>query len=280
MNRISLYIKFHTVLATSLLYQWKFSQTRAWVQVKKIRNIRIKINTTPKPNSKVHHFSTQPNHFSIHVVHHCTSLCTSLHKNVSDQSNKPPMSCILQLMVTDKMMPPKESWRCSNTRKSHGTSSDLHGGWHKHLLESFNVAGSHWHATNRCHFTAVLAVCSSGCQAASHCTGHCLQSYSFPDDAEGLVSTNPRTVWAQLFQLLVEISTLFDKGCHVFPFHILTFAFWLVVVAPCFIPWQCDSERCHFPHDKKKTLRGFGPLANYADRATAASWRSSTNFCG
>jgi hypothetical protein len=32
-------------------------------------------------------------------------------------------------------------------------------------------------------------------------------------------------------------------------------------------------------YDKLK-LRGFGPLANYADRATAASWRSSTNFCG
>jgi hypothetical protein len=31
---------------------------------------------------------------------------------------------------------------------------------------------------------------------------------------------------------------------------------------------------------KKKTLRGFGPLANYADRATATSWRSSTNCCG
>jgi hypothetical protein len=31
---------------------------------------------------------------------------------------------------------------------------------------------------------------------------------------------------------------------------------------------------------KKKTLRGFGPLANYADRSTAASWLSSTNFCG
>jgi hypothetical protein len=30
---------------------------------------------------------------------------------------------------------------------------------------------------------------------------------------------------------------------------------------------------------KKKNLRGFGPLANYADRATAASWRSSANFC-
>jgi hypothetical protein len=30
----------------------------------------------------------------------------------------------------------------------------------------------------------------------------------------------------------------------------------------------------------KKTLRGFGPLANYADRATAACWRSSGNFCG
>jgi hypothetical protein len=31
---------------------------------------------------------------------------------------------------------------------------------------------------------------------------------------------------------------------------------------------------------KKKKLRGFGPIANYADRATAASWRSSANFCG
>jgi hypothetical protein len=31
---------------------------------------------------------------------------------------------------------------------------------------------------------------------------------------------------------------------------------------------------------KKLQLRGFGPLANYADRATAASWRSSANFCG
>jgi hypothetical protein len=30
----------------------------------------------------------------------------------------------------------------------------------------------------------------------------------------------------------------------------------------------------------KKKLRGFGLLANYPDRATAASWRSSTNFCG
>jgi hypothetical protein len=30
---------------------------------------------------------------------------------------------------------------------------------------------------------------------------------------------------------------------------------------------------------EKKTLRDFGPLANYADRATAASWRSSANFC-
>jgi hypothetical protein len=29
-----------------------------------------------------------------------------------------------------------------------------------------------------------------------------------------------------------------------------------------------------------KKLCGFGLLANHADRATAASWRSSTNFCG
>jgi hypothetical protein len=32
--------------------------------------------------------------------------------------------------------------------------------------------------------------------------------------------------------------------------------------------------------ERTQKLRGFGPLANYADRATAASWRSSTNFCG
>jgi hypothetical protein len=32
-------------------------------------------------------------------------------------------------------------------------------------------------------------------------------------------------------------------------------------------------------HTDKK-LRDFGPLANYADRATAACWRSSANFCG
>jgi hypothetical protein len=28
----------------------------------------------------------------------------------------------------------------------------------------------------------------------------------------------------------------------------------------------------------KRKLRGFGPRANYADRATAASWRSSADF--
>jgi hypothetical protein len=27
-------------------------------------------------------------------------------------------------------------------------------------------------------------------------------------------------------------------------------------------------------------IRGFGPLANYADRATAACWRNSANFYG
>jgi hypothetical protein len=36
----------------------------------------------------------------------------------------------------------------------------------------------------------------------------------------------------------------------------------------------------HMHQSAVAKLRGFGPLANYADRATAASWRSSTNFCG
>jgi hypothetical protein len=34
------------------------------------------------------------------------------------------------------------------------------------------------------------------------------------------------------------------------------------------------------PKKKNRTRRGFGPRANYADRATAACWRSSANFCG
>jgi hypothetical protein len=34
------------------------------------------------------------------------------------------------------------------------------------------------------------------------------------------------------------------------------------------------------PYKEKKNIHGFGPLANYADRAIADSWRSSTNFCG
>jgi hypothetical protein len=32
--------------------------------------------------------------------------------------------------------------------------------------------------------------------------------------------------------------------------------------------------------DTLKKLRGFGPRANYTDRATAACWRNSANFCG
>jgi hypothetical protein len=49
-----------------------------------------------------------------------------------------------------------------------------------------------------------------------------------------------------------------------------------------FSGWFTDTQTTWWSHKPKlKTkLRGFGPLANYADRATAASWRSSTNFCG
>jgi hypothetical protein len=44
---------------------------------------------------------------------------------------------------------------------------------------------------------------------------------------------------------------------------------------------MCFREKLLFViYTKKKKLRGFGPLADHADRATAASWRSSTNFCG
>jgi hypothetical protein len=40
--------------------------------------------------------------------------------------------------------------------------------------------------------------------------------------------------------------------------------------------YQVTARRTDYLH--VHTLRGFGPLANYADRATAASWRSTTNF--
>jgi hypothetical protein len=40
------------------------------------------------------------------------------------------------------------------------------------------------------------------------------------------------------------------------------------------------KESCTKRTMTDKKLRGFGPLANYADRATAACCRSSANFCG
>jgi hypothetical protein len=47
---------------------------------------------------------------------------------------------------------------------------------------------------------------------------------------------------------------------------------------------ECIAVRCSELHSAVLTtplpLRGFGPLANHVDRATTASWRSSTNFCG
>jgi hypothetical protein len=44
---------------------------------------------------------------------------------------------------------------------------------------------------------------------------------------------------------------------------------------------QVATIRKHHKEGKTKTkLRGFGLRANYADRATAACWRSSANFCG
>jgi hypothetical protein len=53
------------------------------------------------------------------------------------------------------------------------------------------------------------------------------------------------------------------------------------------------STWCHNPYNSNlnfgvrfckngilKKIRGFGPLANYTDRASAACWRSSASFCG
>jgi hypothetical protein len=47
-----------------------------------------------------------------------------------------------------------------------------------------------------------------------------------------------------------------------------------MVKRPKYVEWQSFNKSI----GKKKKLRGFGPLANYADRATAACWRSSANF--
>jgi hypothetical protein len=40
------------------------------------------------------------------------------------------------------------------------------------------------------------------------------------------------------------------------------------------------SEMSELLVSHKKSFRGFGPLAKYADRAIAACWQSSANFCG
>jgi hypothetical protein len=39
-----------------------------------------------------------------------------------------------------------------------------------------------------------------------------------------------------------------------------------------------SSSDCIASIERKKKLRGFGPRANYADRATATCWGSSANF--
>jgi hypothetical protein len=45
---------------------------------------------------------------------------------------------------------------------------------------------------------------------------------------------------------------------------------------PCYLKKVGESCILLMKHE----LRGFGLVANYADRATAACWRSSANFCG
>jgi hypothetical protein len=54
----------------------------------------------------------------------------------------------------------------------------------------------------------------------------------------------------------------------------------LELVSGCAIIIYGHRSLRHHYKVKKLKLRGLGPLANYADRATAASWRSNTNFCG
>jgi hypothetical protein len=44
--------------------------------------------------------------------------------------------------------------------------------------------------------------------------------------------------------------------------------------------WSYNPEDHTLLYKLKLKLRGFGPRANYADRATAACWQSSANFCG
>jgi hypothetical protein len=83
---------------------------------------------------------------------------------------------------------------------------------------------------------------------------------------------------------IIRIEALTTNKCNV--------AFWghwpcLSRINFKFIPWWLDWYRktlyiyiCVALQKKKKKKTGFGPLANYADRATGASWRSSANFCG
>jgi hypothetical protein len=52
----------------------------------------------------------------------------------------------------------------------------------------------------------------------------------------------------------------------------------LQLVSPLPHPSTYETQYCCKNNITK--LRGFGPRANYTDRATAAYWRISANFCG
>jgi hypothetical protein len=44
--------------------------------------------------------------------------------------------------------------------------------------------------------------------------------------------------------------------------------------------WSPDKKTNFHKLKLRTKLRGFGPRANYTDRATAACWQSTANFCG
>jgi hypothetical protein len=76
-----------------------------------------------------------------------------------------------------------------------------------------------------------------------------------------------------LFKSALEANIVLLEAHQLLMMHVATFKqlFLSLVI--------CNSYSTLLFIKLKLKLRGFGPLANYADRATAASWRSSANFC-
>jgi hypothetical protein len=157
------------------------------------------------------------------------------------------MHCLLQLMDIAMMTTSYSNFEGSKENDSlKGTRSGLDvigpQSTASAMLQQFGQQyGEGWcHLTTEHLVTVIFVVYSKLAPFAWHAAlrwnVHCLMSYPFPDNAQGLFLENPREVSASLFLLLAEIWTSFWHICQVLPFHTLVkVALQLTRVDPCVV---------------------------------------------